>query len=82
MCGGSTSTQRPATFPNSGPATITVGMATITPKIRVRPRSACRVSIASNGPGCGGTRPCIADRPASVGMPIVMIETSERRATM
>ena len=37
-CGGGTSTQRPASRPNSGPETITVGMATSTPSISVVPR--------------------------------------------
>ncbi len=80
-CGGGTSTQRPANRPKKGPATTMVGMATSTPSISVVPRSAPRVSIATSGPGCGGTRPCIADRPARVGMPIVITESCARRAT-
>ena len=47
------------------------------PKSRVRPRSAPRASIATSGPGCGGTRPCRTDRPASAGMPTRMIGMSE-----
>ena len=38
-------------------------------------------SIAASGPGCGGTKPCIADRPASAGMPSEMIDLSARLAT-
>ena len=49
--------------PNSGPETMTVGMATSRPSISVVPRSALRVSMAISGPGCGGTSPCIAERP-------------------
>ena len=48
----------------------TVGMATSTPSARVRPRLAPRASMATSGPGCGGTSPCMADRPARVGMPM------------
>ncbi|MNN88999.1 hypothetical protein D3C81_2067540 [compost metagenome] len=48
----------------------------------VLPMSAPNTPIASNGPGCGGTRPCTADRPASSGIPILMIDTPVRRATM
>ena len=40
--GGSTGTQRPARAPNSGPATMIVGIATTIPRARVTPRSACR----------------------------------------
>ena len=55
---------------NSGPAMMTVGMATSTPRARVRPRLAPSAEIATRGPGCGGTNPCIADSPARVGMAI------------
>ena len=60
---------------------ITVGMATRTPRPSVMPRFAFRVPTAVSGPGCGGTRPCIADRPASVGMAIFIRGRPERRAT-
>jgi len=69
----------PSQSPEHGSETMTVGMATSRPSISVVPRSALRVSMAISGPGCGGTRPCIADRPASVGMPMVM--TRQLRAT-
>src|SRR4051794_26866247 len=55
--------------PNSGPAMITAGIATINPKINTRPRSACRLAIATSGPGCGGTNPCSTESPASAGIP-------------
>ena len=45
------------------------GWRTIRPNSSVRPRSACRASMATSGPGCGGTSPCSTDRPASAGMP-------------
>jgi hypothetical protein len=51
------------------------------PNNRVRPRSAFRAAIATSGPGCGGTRPCRTDRPASAGMPILISGTSLRRET-
>ena len=72
---------RRSDLPNSGPATITVGIATRMPSTSVRPRSAPTASIAMSGPGCGGTRPCMTERPASVGMPIVISGSPERRAT-
>ena len=37
--------------------------------------------MAVTGPGCGGTKPCIADRPARAGMPTVIRETWARRET-
>ena len=37
--------------------------------------------MATSGPGCGGTRPCITDRPASAGMPTLISDRPERRAT-
>ena len=39
------------------------------------PRSAPSRSIAVSGPGCGGTRPCIAERPASAGIPTVISDS-------
>ena len=58
-----------------------VGIATRIPSPRVTPRLACSSPIAMTGPGCGGTKPCIADRPASAGMPTVISDTCARRAT-
>ena len=52
-----------------------------TPKARVMPRFAFRAAMATSGPGCGGTRPCITDRPASAGMPTLISDRPERRAT-
>jgi len=60
---------------------MTVGMATIRPRPKVSPRLACRSPIAVTGPGCGGTKPCIADSPARAGIPTVISETWARRAT-
>ncbi len=68
--GAGTSTQRAAYREKTGPAMITVGMATRTPSASVTPRLALTASIATSGPGCGGIRPCITDRPASAGMPM------------
>ena len=42
-------------------------MAHSTAKRIVRPVSAPRRSIAASGPGCGGTRPCEAESPATSG---------------
>ena len=61
-----------ASLPNSGPATITVGIATATPSASVMPRLAFKLEIATNGP---------ADNPASAGMPTVISDCCERRAT-
>lgn len=74
LSGAWTSTQRAATFENSGPAMITVGMATRTPRASVTPRLAPTASIATSGPGCGGIRPCMTDRPARAGMPMRITE--------
>ncbi len=74
-------TQRSATRANSGPATISVGTAISRPSARVTPRSALSASTATSGPGCGGTRPCSTERPASAGMPIRISGTLPRRAT-
>src|ERR1700731_1585094 len=81
VSGASITTQRPASLPKSGPATITVGIATDTPSANVMPRSACRLAIATSGPGCGGTRPCIAEKPANAGIPTVISDCCDRRAT-
>ena len=64
-----------------GPHSTSVGTATISPKSSVRPRSAPRASMATSGPGWGGTRPWRMDRPASAGMPTRIKGTSVRRAT-
>ncbi len=72
--GTGTSTQRAAYFENSGPAMITVGIATTRPSASVTPRLAPTASIATSGPGCGGISPCITDRPARAGMPIRISE--------
>src|SRR3954471_11926970 len=45
------------------------------------PRLAFKAAIATSGPGCGGTRPCITDRPARAGMPTLISDRPERRAT-
>ena len=58
-----------------------VGIATATPSARVMPRSALSRPIAVSGPGCGGTKPCIAERPASAGIPTVISDSCERRDT-
>ena len=79
--GAATGTQRAANGANNGPETTTVGIATRTPRARVVPRSAPRVSMAISGPGCGGTSPCIAESPARAGMPIAISESCARRAT-
>ena len=55
--------------------------AMMSPNARVRPRSACRAVIAATGPGCGGTRPCSTDSPASAGMPIRSTGVPARRET-
>ena len=69
--GAPTGTQRAATLLKSGPAMITVGIATRIPSPSVSPRSAWTAAIAINGPGCGGTRPCMTDNPARAGIPIL-----------
>ncbi len=46
----------------------------------VWPRSAFSALTAMSGPGCGGTRPCMTDRPASAGIPTRMIDWLDRRA--
>ncbi len=80
-CGACTSTQRAASRAKSGPAMITVGMATSTPSPSVMPRLALRAATATSGPGWGGTSPCMADRPASAGMPTFISDSPERRET-
>ena len=37
--------------------------------------------MAANGPGCGGTRACIVDRPARAGMATLMRGNLDRRVT-
>ena len=66
---------------SSGPQMTRVGAATRSPKSRVSPRSAPSASIATSGPGWGGTRPCRIDSPARAGIPTRMIGMSRRRAT-
>ena len=64
---------RSMTAPSSGPATISVGIATMQPEERGSARGPpAAASIADRGPGCGGTSPCSTDRPASAGMPILI----------
>ncbi len=79
--GGWTSTQREATRPKSGPAIASVGIATSTPNASVTPMSACSAPTAASGPGCGGTSPCMTDRPASAGMPSRISDWPLRLAT-
>ena len=81
VSGASTTTHRPASLPNSGPAKMMVGIATRTPRASVTPRSALSRPIAVSGPGCGGTNPCIAESPARAGIPTVIRDSCERRAT-
>ena len=66
---------------STGPATMTVGIAMMMPKSRVRPRSASSSPMAVSGPGCGGTSPCSTDRPASAGMPTFISDRPVLRAT-
>ena len=68
--GAITGAHRAASGANSGPAMITVGMAISRPSARVMPRSAFSTPMAASGPGCGGTKPCSTDSPASVGIAI------------
>ena len=74
-------TQRTMSRAASGPEMMTVGTATSSPKPSVRPMFALKASIAISGPGCGGTRPCRADRPASAGMPTAITGIFALRAT-
>ena len=60
---------------------VIVGIATRTPRASVTPRSALSSEIAATGPGCGGTNPCIADRPARAGIPTAISDSCDRRAT-
>ena len=73
-------TGRPARE-NSGPQMMTVGMATRRPSASVVPSSALTALIAISGPGCGGTRPCSTDRPASAGMAMRISGIFERWVT-
>lgn len=75
------STQRAAYREKTGPAMITVGMATRTPSASVTPRLACTAAMATSGPGCGGISPCITDRLTSAGIPIRISEKLPRLAT-
>ena len=79
--GAPTGTQRAASGANSGPQTITVGTATRIPKIKVSPSGAPTAWIAISGPGCGGTRPCSTESPASAGIAIRINLLPERWAT-
>ncbi len=79
--GTSTGTHLAANRLNTGPARTIVGMATSTPKASVTPRFAPRAPIATSGPGCGGTRPCMADSPAIAGSAIRISGSPERRVT-
>ena len=81
VVGTGSTTQRPASFPKRGPATMMVGTATATPSASVVPRSAPSTSMATSGPGWGGTKPCIAERPARAGIPTVISDRPDRRAT-
>jgi hypothetical protein len=60
---------------------ITVGIATRMPSASVTPMSAPIASMATSGPGCGGTRPWSTDRPATAGMPMAISDTWLRHAT-
>ena len=69
------------TFAASGPEMMTVGTATRRPRPSVMPIFAFSASIAMSGPGCGGTSPCSADKPASAGIPTATTGSLARRAT-
>ena len=60
---------------------ISVGIATMSPKIRVWLWSALSSAIAVCGPGCGGTSPWSTERPARAGIPIRISVELVRRAT-
>ena len=76
-----TSTHRAAYLLKTGPARTTVGIATRTPSASVRPRFAFNAETATSGPGCGGTNPCMAERPARVGIAMRIRDNPDRRAT-
>ena len=79
--GAPTGTHLAASRENSGPQMMTVGMATRSPSARVVPSSALTALIAISGPGCGGTRPCSTDSPASAGMAMRISGILERCVT-
>src|SRR5687767_2300170 len=54
----------------SGPATIMVGMAMISPYNNVTPILAWNCATNAAGEGCGGRKPCVTDNAASIGRPI------------
>ena len=54
----------------TGPASITEGMASNKPYRRVMPISACNWVISATGEGCGGRKPWVTDKEASIGSPI------------
>jgi len=60
---------------------ISVGIATMRPKMRVWLWSALSSAIAVYGPGCGGTSPWRTERPARAGIPIRINVELVRRAT-
>ncbi len=81
LAGAYTGTQRSMSRPSSGPAMTSVGIATMSPKMRVWLWSALSRAMAVWGPGWGGTRPCRTDRPARAGIPMRIRVDLVRRAT-
>src|SRR6478752_2902942 len=57
-------------FENIGPAIIMAGIATIIPYNKVRPMFALNWATRAVGAGCGGRKPCVTEREASIGKPI------------
>ena len=54
---------------NKGPATIIVGIAIIIPYNKVLPISALNILAIAVGAGCGGKKPWVTDKEASIGKP-------------
>src|SRR6266487_4786042 len=59
---------------NRGPAIITVGMATTMPYNNVSPMSALNCFTNAVGAGCGGRKPCVTDKAATIGSPMYMAD--------
>ena len=54
---------------NNGPAKITVGTPIKIPYTNVNPMSALNNTEIAVGPGCGGKKPCVTDKAATIGIP-------------
>ncbi len=78
--GTSTWTRFPIHEPHATPLTNQAGIPQARPMMMSQPRLTCSRPAAATGPGCGGRKACVIDRPASIGIAYITSDLPPRLA--